>query len=429
MQQNWKATDHLVLAVSTGIDSMVLLHQLLHQYASTYRQLTCLHVHHGLREASHQEALFIKYYCDMHNVPLYIKQLDLSQAVSEGRSIQNDAREMRYQWFDDMMNALGADCLLTAHHQDDQVETIFYRIFTGRSTRSPLGMADSERRNDYRLLKPLLETTKAQIRSYQQTYNVPYFEDESNATENYIRNMIRHRLLPSIQDSPQLQTQHLLKLKSFHDEAQLLMRNEAQSFIENYVTKQDEGFVLPRKTFNLCTPHVKMLILDQLLQEFDDIVTISEKAYFDWFHKLESDVAQTPLMHTHQWHADVVYDQLMIMTPGLYSADSQPLQVNQEGTYHFGLYRIEIEDFHEMNMEIITMRSRHEGDYVTLDSNHHKKVSRLMIDAKVPTQLREQMPIVETLNGDILAVGTLYVRKQYEKFIKIQFLGDDKDEK
>lgn len=236
MQQNWKATDHIVVAVSTGIDSMVLLHQLLYDETLTYRQLTCLHVHHGLREASEQEATFIQHYCEQHDIPFYMKRLDLSDVVAEGRSIQNDAREMRYQWFDTMMHQLDADGLLTAHHEDDQVETIFYRLFTGKSTRSSLGMSTIEARNGYRLYRPLLNTSKHVIRAYQQQHDVPYFEDTSNASNTYVRNDIRNRILPQIDENAQLKSQQLLKLKAWYDEAFMLMQHEVDNFIERFVT-------------------------------------------------------------------------------------------------------------------------------------------------------------------------------------------------
>lgn len=315
MQQNWKATDHIVVAVSTGIDSMVLLHQLLYDETLTYRQLTCLHVHHGLREASKQEATFIQHYCEQHDIPFYMKRLDLSDVVAEGRSIQNDAREMRYQWFDTMMHQLDADGLLTAHHEDDQVETIFYRLFTGKSTRSSLGMSTIEARNGYRLYRPLLNTSKHVIRAYQQQHDVPYFEDTSNASNTYVRNDIRNRILPQIDENAQLKSQQLLKLKAWYDEAFMLMQHEVDNFIERFVTTNAHSFTVSRYAFNALTYHVKILTLDTLLHQFEDTVTISERAYADWLQKLAGPVAQTQLMHTNQWHADIVYDKLVIMAP------------------------------------------------------------------------------------------------------------------
>lgn len=429
MQQNWKATDHIVVAVSTGIDSMVLLHQLLYDETLTYRQLTCLHVHHGLREASEQEATFIQHYCEQHDIPFYMKRLDLSDVVAEGRSIQNDAREMRYQWFDTMMHQLDADGLLTAHHEDDQVETIFYRLFTGKSTRSSLGMSTIEARNGYRLYRPLLNTSKHVIRAYQQQHDVPYFEDTSNASNTYVRNDIRNRILPQIDENAQLKSQQLLKLKAWYDEAFMLMQHEVDNFIERFVTTNAHSFTVSRYAFNALTYHVKILTLDTLLHQFEDTVTISERAYADWLQKLAGPVAQTQLMHTNQWHADIVYDKLVIMAPMQKSLDTYTIQVTEAGTYRFGCYDVQITDMTDLPGSKLCIRSRQPGDRIARHDGHHKKVSRLMIDAKVPTYLRAQIPIIETTHGDILAVGTLYIQQHYQGVIKIQFMGDDIHEK
>ncbi|EMB9438085.1 tRNA lysidine(34) synthetase TilS [Staphylococcus pseudintermedius] len=429
MQQNWKATDHIVVAVSTGIDSMVLLHQLLYDETLTYRQLTCLHVHHGLREASEQEATFIQHYCEQHDIPFYMKRLDLSDVVAEGRSIQNDAREMRYQWFDTMMHQLDADGLLTAHHEDDQVETIFYRLFTGKSTRSSLGMSTIEARNGYRLYRPLLNTSKHVIRAYQQQHDVPYFEDTSNASNTYVRNDIRNRILPQIDENTQLKSQQLLKLKAWYDEAFMLMQREVDNFIERFVTTNAHSFTVSRYAFNALTYHVKILTLDTLLHQFEDTVTISERAYADWLQKLAGPVAQTQLMHTNQWHADIVYDKLVIMAPMQKSLDTYTIQVTEAGTYRFGCYDVQITDMTDLPGSKLCIRSRQPGDRIARHDGHHKKVSRLMIDAKVPAYLRAQIPIIETTHGDILAVGTLYIQQHYQGVIKIQFMGDDIHEK
>ncbi|EGQ3630428.1 tRNA lysidine(34) synthetase TilS [Staphylococcus pseudintermedius] len=429
MQQNWKATDHIVVAVSTGIDSMVLLHQLLYDETLTYRQLTCLHVHHGLREASEQEATFIQHYCEQHDIPFYMKRLDLSDVVAEGRSIQNDAREMRYQWFDTMIHQLDADGLLTAHHEDDQVETIFYRLFTGKSTRSSLGMSTIEARNGYRLYRPLLNTSKHVIRAYQQQHDVPYFEDTSNASNTYVRNDIRNRILPQIDENAQLKSQQLLKLKAWYDEAFMLMQHEVDNFIERFVTTNAHSFTVSRYAFNALTYHVKILTLDTLLHQFEDTVTISERAYADWLQKLAGPVAQTQLMHTNQWHADIVYDKLVIMAPMQKSLDTYTIQVTEAGTYRFGCYDVQITDMTDLPGSKLCIRSRQPGDRIARHDGHHKKVSRLMIDAKVPAYLRAQIPIIETTHGDILAVGTLYIQQHYQGVIKIQFMGDDIHEK
>lgn len=95
-----------------------------------------------------------------NQIKLYVKHLDLSKIVDKGNSIQNEARRLRYQWFGEVIRDLNADVLLTAHHLDDQLETILYRVLSGRSTRSSLGMSDISNYEDYLVCRPLLNIYK-----------------------------------------------------------------------------------------------------------------------------------------------------------------------------------------------------------------------------------------------------------------------------
>lgn len=84
----------------------------------------------------------------------------MSHSLDRNNSIQNEARIKRYEWFDEMMNVLEADVLLTAHHLDDQLETIMYRIFNGKSTRNKLGFDELSKRKGYQIYRPLLAVSK-----------------------------------------------------------------------------------------------------------------------------------------------------------------------------------------------------------------------------------------------------------------------------
>ncbi|PAK71693.1 tRNA(Ile)-lysidine synthetase, partial [Lentilactobacillus parakefiri] len=81
-------------------------------------------MNHGLRHQSVEEEQFLKDYCRAHHIELYVKHLDLSQIVEKGNSIQHEARQRRYDWFGEIIQKIDADALLTAHHLDDQLETI-----------------------------------------------------------------------------------------------------------------------------------------------------------------------------------------------------------------------------------------------------------------------------------------------------------------
>ncbi|MBV5192277.1 tRNA lysidine(34) synthetase TilS [Staphylococcus chromogenes] len=427
MDIQWNKEEHLVVAVSTGIDSMVLLYRLLHQYKSTYQKLTVLHVHHGLRRASDREAGFLKDYCQQHQIEVYVHRLDLSATIQAGRSIQNEARKERYQWFEDMIRKVGGDVLLTAHHFDDQLETIFHRIFTGRVFRSPLGMKKIEQRNGYRIVRPLLDEPKSDISAFQQAHDVPYFEDESNQDVKYTRNAIRNTLMPMIEEQPQLKTEHLNKLYEMHKAALAQFETMAEEYIQTHVKKTHEKYEMSLSSFNKCPEHVKMMILDKLIQKWDAFATMSDAQYQDWFAKMAQPISQLLLYATNTWRILIVYDKLILS-----AEEGSPLldvvQMNQEGRYKFGAYQIELSSKGEICFPLY-IRTRQNGDRVELMPQGHKKVSRLMIDAKIPQEDRERIPLVVDANGQILAVGTLYQHANYNHLLNIVFLGDEEHEK
>ncbi|WP_217972549.1 tRNA lysidine(34) synthetase TilS [Staphylococcus xylosus] len=422
--EGWSSDKHIVLAVSTGIDSMVLLHQLITNLQDTYAQLTCLYVNHNIRSIADEEELFLKQYCIDHDIALHVKQLDLSNIVGKGNSIENEARIERYRWFDLMMKDLNADVLLTAHHQDDQLETIFYRLMTGRSTRSSLGMSYLTTRGCYDICKPLLTTTKMEIRNYQQTYNVPFYEDETNAENHYVRNDIRNRILPEIELNKHLETKQLLKLKEWHDEQRLVIESEANAFIENSVEISNAQYRFSRRQFSQLRRSVKMGILDKLLASLPMHDSLTEKTYNQWFQVMDENIAQSTLYTTDKWIIYISYDKFIIMAND--DVKLSPTKMNQSGTYNYSHYSIDINnDLPTVEFPLV-VRTRNDGDKFELNGTKgHKKVSRLLIDNKIEQQERDQMPIIVNADNEIIAIGTLFLKSKYKDLICIRDMGEE----
>ena len=425
----WTVEDHIVLAVSTGVDSMCLLYALTHLYRDTYRKLTCLHVNHGLREESIEEERFFQTYCEQHHLSYDIKHLDLSHLVASGKSIQNDSRQMRYQWFDYKMHELNADVLLTAHHLDDQLETIFYRLFSGRATRSRLGMSYLTAREQYKICRPLLQTHKQDIRYFQQVHHVPFYEDESNHHNKYARNDIRNRLLPAIDENKDFNVEQLLKLKHWHDMQLQLTQQRISCFIEQHVNihLNKERIQLSRASFNQLDEISKMILLDRLFEMLQLNKSFSEKNYNEWFEQIESKQSQIKIPLTEKWIIQIAYDKFIIMAHYEQSLLEEQI-VTHPYTYQFGHYLITIHP-NENDKAIdwpLTIRTRRDGDKFKLNGSHgHKKVSRLFIDKKIDSIERTQIPIILDAKQRVIAIGQLYVTTSFKHIIDIKKIGDD----
>ena len=178
----------LLLACSGGVDSMVLLHFL---QQTTYT-IAVAHCNFSLRdEASDGDAAFVSAYCTAHGLPYFESTFDTKDyAKKKGISTQMAARELRYQWFDKLKREQGFTHLLTAHHLDDQLETFLINLGRGSGIKGLCGIPD------HLILRPLLAVSKKDILAYAKEKNISWREDASNAQDDYLRNQLRHQLIP-----------------------------------------------------------------------------------------------------------------------------------------------------------------------------------------------------------------------------------------
>lgn len=180
----------LLVAVSGGVDSMVLLH-LIGQLSS---DIAVAHVNYGLRgDASDQDELLVQNYCDMHSLTFHLLRVQPDQQPVEG--IQEWARDLRYQYFEQLAADKGYDYILTAHHQDDLAETMLHHLSRGTGLKGLCGIPE-QRKN---IIRPLLPYRRREIERYASANAIPYRLDESNAQNKYTRNRMRQTVVPALQ--------------------------------------------------------------------------------------------------------------------------------------------------------------------------------------------------------------------------------------
>lgn len=193
-QHLFNKEDRLLLTVSGGVDSMVLLH-LLHKHGF---QITVAHCNFGLRgKESDGDASFVEETCRQLKTPCFIRQFDTTEFATEnGLSIQMAARELRYSWFEELRKNHGFDYILTAHHADDQLETILLNLVRGKGPSTWSGIPV---KNGF-IVRPMLSLFKEEIHSYAKEQNITYRDDSSNLKSDYDRNFLRHRITPLLKE-------------------------------------------------------------------------------------------------------------------------------------------------------------------------------------------------------------------------------------
>ena len=184
--------ERLILALSGGIDSMVLADMLLNAKAD----FVVAHCNFHLRgEESDGDERFVCDYAERNGLTLYVKQFDtIGYAKEHGVSIEMAARELRYTWFEELRQQLNYDFIAVAHHADDQLETFFINLLRGAGIRGLKGMQPV----NGHIIRPLLDVSREEIHQYAIENGIKWREDHTNAETQFLRNKIRHELLPVI---------------------------------------------------------------------------------------------------------------------------------------------------------------------------------------------------------------------------------------
>ena len=190
---------HVLLALSGGADSTALL-CLLHEAKECYPfSLSCAHVEHGIRgEESLADMAFAAALCREKGIPLYTSQVDApGYARMHGCGLEDAARRLRYDFLQKTADEIGADVIALAHHAGDQAETVLLHALRGSDLRGLCAM----RFRSGRLIRPLLDVQPDALRAYLRAIGQPWREDGTNADPAYLRNRVRHELLPAMEQA------------------------------------------------------------------------------------------------------------------------------------------------------------------------------------------------------------------------------------
>lgn len=230
---NFLYKQKLLVAVSGGIDSMVLLD--LCQKLNF--DLAVIHCNFNLRGAeSDLETQFIQDFCFKNNIDCIVNYFDTKKYAQQNKlSIQVAARELRYSWFKEQVEKLKFNYLLTAHHADDNLETFFINLCRGTGVE---GLTGIPRQNNY-VVRPLLPFSRKEIEDYALANSLKWCEDSSNAEDKYLRNKIRNTLVPVLKDINPMFLSTLQTTIQNVQQAETLMRDALNIASKKIVTQEE----------------------------------------------------------------------------------------------------------------------------------------------------------------------------------------------
>ena len=377
----------VLLAISGGLDSMTLLNLLYEYQRELDIELILAHVNHKQRIEADQEEKQLKEIAQKLGVKI------LTSSFS-GVFSEKSARDFRYNFFKKVMQEEDCTALVTAHHADDQAETIFMRILRGSRLRYLSGMKDRQLFGGGELIRPLLEFSKTDFPT------VFHFEDASNFENTYFRNRVRNQYFPLLEtENPRIK-QAIIGLG-----LEIAQLQKALSGLTKDLNLTD------LQTFRKQKREVQVFLLQEYLEKFPDL-QLSKAQFDDILH-----IVNTKTNYHHylknQYELIQDYKTFKIQKIGPKSdskKDAILLQfedIIELGGYCFSFGKELVGEVVQMipvsRKTSIVLRHRQSGDRILLNG-HHKKLARYFIDEKYSLKERDEAVIVEQFN-EILGIA------------------------
>ena len=371
-----KANTYL-LAVSGGLDSMVLCHLLL----ELERPLQILHVNYGLRGAeSNADQALVAAFCQKHQIKLEVLKVSLKEQLSNNKlNLQAEARKIRYDFFKKIQSENPKSLICTAHHADDQIETFWLQLARDAGIKGLAGMA----RADRHVLRPLLNLNRDDILALAKELKVSWREDSSNTSLKYRRNLWRHQLLPFLNASMPKLNGAVERLQKTFAQEMIAQEKTLQTAITHFILNKSIGLV-----------ELSQLSAYQYLELFKSagIPIHSIKRISDLFKAENGKYISWKDQSTHRKSYLVRQQQHLTLF------DQTPI----EWSYHLNSISFDVQslalpnliDLHQVKGEPF-FRTVQNGDHIRIiGMKGSKKVLRVLKEAGIPAPLRTQQMIL-----------------------------------
>ncbi|MEE9190846.1 MAG: tRNA lysidine(34) synthetase TilS [Candidatus Neomarinimicrobiota bacterium] len=250
----------ILVACSGGSDSMALLYAFYHIQEDFHLELTAGHVNHHLRVDSDDDQEVVIDACKKLNINFVIDEL-FPDDTKFADGMEAWAREKRYAILEKMRKKSGAHLIATAHHGNDQVETILFRLSRGTGIQGTSGI---RRRRD-NIIRPLLSFSKREILDFVNSYNIQWVEDPTNLDEERPRNFLRNKIIPDWEKKVPGLIATFEKFSENSDETFEALNTLISEFIVKYVDSSDkEQYRISKQSTAKFSPYLKSLIIKQL---------------------------------------------------------------------------------------------------------------------------------------------------------------------
>lgn len=394
-----KPDDAVVIGVSGGPDSMALLYIMNEFKEKMGLKLICAHINHNVRKESDKEKEDLERYCKKNNIIFeYIKIKKWGDD-----NFHNEARSIRYNFFEELIENYDAKYLMTAHHGDDLIETILMRIVRGSTLKGYSGFNRIVEKENYTIVRPLMTLTKDEIIEFNENNNIEYAIDSSNLEDHYTRNRYRHTILPF------LKKEEINVHKKFMKFSETLLENN------NYIDKEakkvfNDVFVngiLDIEYFKTFDKVIQTKIIYSILEKIygDDLLIIGDIHVELIFNLLNSNKPNSVVHLPNNVIVIKTYNELSFSYDDELNTEYE-IEIQQIVNLPNGKIIEKITDTIDNSNNIIRLnsreitlplyvRNRKDGDKMDVKGlNGSKKISDIFIDSKIKPNDRLTWPVV-----------------------------------
>lgn len=411
----FEAKDSILLAVSGGQDSVLMAHL----FKEAGYQFGIAHCNFGLRGAeSQRDEAFVRQLAKQLGVDFYCTHFDTAAfAQKEKISIQMAARQLRYQWFEEVRHQEGYHYIALAQHQNDSVETLLLNLLRGTGIGGLHGIAAKRDK----LVRPLLFLNRTEIEEWVAALHLAFVEDSSNLSDKYARNHLRLHVVPQLKVLNENLEETFQKNMARFAEVELLLQNQVAQHRAQLFQHSTEGISIAIAALKALNP--QKLLVFELLRPFgfsasvvDEILTSLHKQSGTRFYS-----------STHQ----LVIDRGQVLIAPIRSEQYWSIPLHQPGTVALGTeqqFRFSLcDDLHFENNRNkafvdadrlifpLLLRNKHEGDkFIPLGMRKTKKLSDFFVDQKIPLSQKQHIPLLLNGNGEIIWVAGMRQDERYK---------------
>ena len=401
---------YLIVGVSSGPDSMALLHYLM---THTEIPIVVAHINHNIRKQSIEEAKYLEKYCQNNNLIFEYYQIKNYKE----NNLENEARTKRYNFYEKILKKYNSHYLFLAHHGDDLIETVLMKIVRGSNLEGYAGIKEVSKHKNYYIIRPLLEYTKEDLIKYNNKNNIKYYIDETNKDTKYTRNRFRKYLLPPLKKEDKQVHKKFLKYSKTLQEYNDYLNCEIENCLNKVYSKNTNTIYIKeiKKKHPLLQKNILYKILLDIYENKQN--TITEKHINTLLNLINTPKPNIYINLPHNIIAIKEYQKI-------YFTKKITTQNN---------YKIEFKGYHQINNHIIKkidetenngnnicrlnsknitlplyIRNKKDGDYIeVLGLNGKKKLKEIFIENKIPITIRKQYPILVDAKDNILWIPNI----------------------